>query len=84
MVETKNSRDNFTKEDISKNIFKILGIPNVYSKKIINDLINFIVNTLQLKDKIKIKDFGSFYVLKKTKRIGRNPKNKKNMKFQKD
>ena len=77
MVTTKNSRDNYTKENISKNIFKNIGIPKVYSKKIVDDLISLIVNNLYLKKKIKIKNFGSFYVLKKARRIGRNPKDKK-------
>jgi DNA-binding protein HU-beta len=77
MVIQKNNRDNLKKEDISKNIFLITGVPKLYLSKIINDILNILISNLNLRRNLKIKNFGTFKVLKKKSRIGRNPKNNK-------
>ena len=64
------------KDDISKKIFLDIGISKSYSGKILNDIIQIIILNSNLKEKIKIKDFGTFTLRIKKERIGRNPKNK--------
>tara|TARA_B110000305_G_C19332300_1_gene584639 strand:- start:314 stop:628 length:315 start_codon:yes stop_codon:yes gene_type:complete len=76
MVITSKS-SNLKKEIISKNISSSIGLPQVYSAKIINDLIQILIFNLKSGNNIKIKNFGSFLLKKKNQRIGRNPKNKK-------
>ena len=68
-------KNNLTKADIVKNIFTNIGISSLYTKKILNDLIKILITNLKLKKKIKIKNFGTFSLLSKNKRLGRNPKN---------
>jgi len=72
------NRDNTRKKDIAKNILANIGTSFIYASKIIDDLINILICNLFLNELIKIKNFGTFKVQKKNKRIGRNPKNKKN------
>lgn len=75
METKKNKRNNLKKEDIVKNISEKIGIPVLYSTTIINDLIKILIIGLVEKKKIKIKNFGTFNLKKKDKRIGRNPRN---------
>ena len=70
------SRDNTHKKDIVGNIFKKVGVPSVYAMKLIDDLILIMLSNILIKKSFKIKNFGSFTLTKKKKRIGRNPKNK--------
>jgi integration host factor subunit alpha len=69
-------KNQLTKKDISKKINSIIGFSNLYSKEITNDLIDILKDLIKIKE-AKIKNFGSFRVIKKNQRIGRNPKNKK-------
>ena len=48
----------------------------VYGGHIINDIIFILISSIIIKKKFKIKNFGTFLLIKKNKRIGRNPKNK--------
>ena len=71
------SRENIKKKDIVDNIRLNIGIPNSYADLIINDLIEILIINLKEKSEVKIKNFGSFKLKNKPRRIGRNPKNKK-------
>tara|TARA_X000000368_G_C22954472_1_gene678129 strand:+ start:173 stop:472 length:300 start_codon:yes stop_codon:yes gene_type:complete len=73
MLKIKKSQ--LTKDDISKKINSTIGLSASYSKKITNDLILILKDLIKIKE-INIKNFGSFKVIKKNERIGRNPKNK--------
>ena len=77
MVVANNKRDNLKKEDIVKNIFSNVGISSIYSKKIVNDIIEILILNLCFNKIIKVKNFGIFTLHTKNERIGRNPKNKK-------
>ncbi len=66
---------NFKKIDLAKNLSSKKGFPLDYSKKLINDLLKTITQNI-LKKKINIKNLGTFRILQKNKRIGRNPKTK--------
>ncbi len=58
-------------------MFWSIGISSAYSNKITNDIINILILSLRQEKKIKIKNFGTFSLQKKNKRIGINPISKK-------
>ena len=67
-------RSNITKDEILKKINSSLGTPLSLSGKIINEILNIIIDGLNSENIVKIKDFGTFKILNKKSRIGRNPK----------
>ena len=69
-------RQNISKNDVSKEIYASLGIPISYTNKLFDFIIDAIVLGLIKDDKVKISGFGTFKILHKKKRIGRNPKTK--------
>jgi integration host factor subunit alpha len=72
----KTIRDNTSKKNIASNIFKQIGLPVSYATKILDDVISILISNIVIKKTIKIKNFGTFSLKKKSKRIGRNPKSK--------
>ena len=64
---------NFKKEDIAKILSMKSGLSISYSKKIINDLLDLMIEII-ITDKLNLKNFGSFKILYKKQRLGRNPK----------
>tara|TARA_A100000164_G_C21607201_1_gene630377 strand:- start:95 stop:394 length:300 start_codon:yes stop_codon:yes gene_type:complete len=71
---SKINKSNLTKKDIAINISQKIGVSNLYSEKIINDFIK-ILKILIKKKRLNIKNFGTFKILIKKEREGRNPKN---------
>ena len=69
-------KKNLKKKDIVKNLSFKTGLSDNYSKKVVNDLIEILSHHLKTKNLI-IKNLGSFKILFKKERIGRNPKTKK-------
>ena len=67
---------NFTRKDLSRKIYKKLGFSKTLSLKIIDDFFETIVLDIIKTNKTKITSFGTFAVLNKKERIGRNPKTK--------
>ena len=67
---------NFTRKDLSNKIFKELGFTKNLSSKIVDDFFEILILEIIKSNKIKISSFGSFTVLHKKERIGRNPKTK--------
>ena len=65
---------NFTRKDLSNKIFKNVGFSKNLSQKIIDDLFENIITSIIKSNKIKISSFGTFSILNKKERIGRNPK----------
>lgn len=65
------------KNDIIKAITSKLYIKHKDSVKITDDLLKSFTKCLKKEGKIVIVGFGKFTVKQKSKRIGRNPKNKK-------
>ena len=70
------SRDNTHKKNIIKNINNTIGIPSSYAAKLVDNLISILILNLLKTNQLKIKNFGTFNLKYKKKRIGRNPKNK--------
>ena len=72
----KNSKYSFTKKEISRDICSKIGFSNSYANIITNDFIE-ILKILLKNNEINIKNFGSFKIIAKKERLGRNPKDKK-------
>ena len=68
--------NNLNKKEIARNIFKKIGISKSYAEEIINSLIEILSLGLSNNKTIKINNFGTFSVLFKKERMGRNQKNK--------
>ena len=73
MIEKK--RINYTKKDISKNLSINIGLSNSYSLKITDSVIQSLKDLIK-DESINIKNFGTFRILLKKERLGRNPKDK--------
>ena len=69
-------KKNFTRKDLSKRIYQNLGFSKRYSSTLIDNFFETLIQELIRSSKIKISSFGTFKVINKKKRIGRNPKTK--------
>ena len=69
-------KKNFTRKDLSNKIYQNLGFSKNFSSTIIDNFFEIIVQELLKSEKIKISSFGTFKVINKKERIGRNPKTK--------
>ena len=67
--------NSFTKIDIIKNLNREKGFSSNFSKKIVNDLIDVLINEIKT-GQLNLKNLGSFKIKNKSERIGRNPKTK--------
>ena len=69
------SQNNLTKEDICIFLSRKKGYSVVYSKKIINNLIEILIDEIK-ENPFNLKNIGTFKILNKKERIGRNPRTK--------
>ena len=69
-------KKNFTRKDLIKAIFKNLGFSKNFSSKIVDNFFDILINDLVKNKKTKISTFGTFQVVYKKERMGRNPKTK--------
>tara|TARA_B100001996_G_scaffold373428_1_gene350899 strand:- start:718 stop:1014 length:297 start_codon:yes stop_codon:yes gene_type:complete len=69
-------RNNISKNDILENIKHHHGLPITFSEKIFNFIFDIILEGLERDGKLKISGFGTFKILNKNARTGRNPKTK--------
>tara|TARA_B100000959_G_scaffold278533_1_gene337057 strand:+ start:817 stop:1113 length:297 start_codon:yes stop_codon:yes gene_type:complete len=67
---------NFTRKDLSNKIFSKLGFSKNYSSTFIDNFFETLSNNISKTNKLKITNFGTFRVITKKERIGRNPKTK--------
>ena len=70
MTNSKYTKNNFINE-----LSKKTGFSKSISKKLINDLLDILITNIAT-GKLVLKNIGTFKVLKKKERIGRNPKTK--------
>tara|TARA_B110000014_G_C19519329_1_gene279308 strand:- start:190 stop:486 length:297 start_codon:yes stop_codon:yes gene_type:complete len=66
--------NNFTRKNLANKIHKNIGFSKNLSLKLIDDFFESIISAVIKSNKIKITSFGTFSVLNKKERIGRNPK----------
>ena len=69
--------ENIKKIDLAKNLSKKLGYSVNFSKKLVDDFINSIIICIK-NDELRLSNIGTFKIIKKNERMGRNPKTKKN------
>ena len=74
-------KKNFTRKSLFNNIYQNLGFSKNFSSKIIDDFFEIFNSELIKTNKIKITSFGTFEIISKKERIGRNPKTKKEAKI---
>jgi integration host factor subunit alpha len=74
-------KKNFTRKDLSNSIYKRLGFSKNFSSTIVDDFFETLIQQLVKFGKIKISSFGTFEVINKKERIGRNPKTKEEAKI---
>jgi len=74
-------KKNLTKKDIIKKIHKEIGFSKNFSSKIVDSFFNNLINELSSSKNIKISSFGTFKILNKGERVGRNPKTKEEFKI---
>ena len=69
-----NNQNNFTREDIAESLHTDFGLTKKDCITFVNDIIEIIIDGLKTSEYVKIHNFGSFKVIRKKSRIGRNPK----------
>ena len=69
-------KKNFTRKDLSDKIYHNIGFSKNFSSGIIDNFFESLISELIISNKIKISSFGTFKVINKKERIGRNPKTK--------
>ena len=74
-------KKNLTRKDLSDKIYKNLGFSKKFSSTVIDNFFETLIQELLKSNKIKISSFGTFEVISKKERIGRNPKTKKEAKI---
>ena len=68
-------KKDFKKIDLVNDLSSKTGYSQNYSKKIVDDLINIFIQNIK-SGNLNLKNIGSFKLLNKKERIGRNPKTK--------
>ena len=66
-------KNKIRKIDLAKNLSVEIGFSSKYSQKLLDDLIYIIKEKIK-KKKVNIKNIGTFKLLNKKERTGRNPK----------
>jgi integration host factor subunit alpha len=70
-------KNNLTKIDIAKELSGKTGFSLDLSKILINNLLVILISIIK-KKKLNLKNIGTFKIINKSERIGRNPKTKEN------
>ena len=69
-------KKNFTRKNLSNKIYQTLGFSKNFSSSVVDNFFEILVAELIRSNKVKISLFGTFIVMNKKERIGRNPKTK--------
>ena len=67
---------NITRKKLYNRVHQNLGFSKNISSQIVDDFFELLIVELIKKKKVKISSFGTFEVIDKKERIGRNPKTK--------
>ena len=68
-------KENITKFDLISELKRKTGYPSGFSKKIINELLEILIKEI-ISGNLNLKNIGTFKIIHKNQRIGRNPKTK--------
>ena len=69
-------KKNFIRKNLSNKIYQNLGFSKNFSSTIVDNFFEIMVKELIRSNKVKISSFGTFKVMNKKERIGRNQKTK--------
>ena len=69
-------KKNFNRKSLSNKIYQNLGFSKNFSSTFIDNFFEIMSAELIRSNKVKISSFGTFKVMNKKERIGRNPKTK--------
>ena len=69
-------KKNFNRKNLSNKIYQNVGFSKNFSSSIVDNFFEIIARELIRSSKVKISSFGTFKVMSKKERIGRNPKTK--------
>ena len=69
-------KKNLTRKDLSNTIYQNLGFSKNFSSTLVDNFFEILIQGLLKSNRIKISSFGTFNVINKKERIGRNPKTK--------
>ena len=67
------AKGNLRRIDLAKIVSQKKGFPLLFSKKLIDNLIDVLIFFVS-KNKLNLKNIGTFNIVKKNSRLGRNPK----------
>ncbi len=70
------SNNNLKRIDLAKSLSKKKGFSKLLSKELIDSLISILIINIKKKN-LNLKNIGTFKIIHKNERIGRNPKTKK-------
>ena len=74
-------KKNLTRKDLSNKVYQNLGFSKNISSTIIDDFFEYVTSELIKSNMIKISSFGTFKIISKKERMGRNPKTKQEAKI---
>ena len=74
-----NNKNNFTREDIAESLHTDFGLTKKDCIIFVNDIIDIIIDGLKVNGYVKIHNFGSFKIIRKKSRLGRNPKTREDI-----
>ena len=66
----------FNRKELSNKIYQTIGFSKSLSLNLIDDFFETMTNELIKENKVKISSFGTFKIINKKERVGRNPKTK--------
>ena len=69
-------KKNLTRKNLSNKINQVLGFSKNFSLTVVDNFFETLVTEIIKSGKVKISSFGTFKVINKKERIGRNPKTK--------
>ena len=69
-------KKNFNRKNLANEIYKKIGFSKNFSHNFIDVFLENIISEVLRNNKIKITSFGTFTILNKKQRLGRNPKTK--------
>ena len=64
---------NVTKKNLINSVYMQIGFSKSISENLIDDFLTTIIKNLKSEKKLKLSKFGTFSILNKKSRIGRNP-----------
>ena len=76
-----NNKQNISRDEIAEAMKNEFGFNRKLCLDIVNDIIEIIIKGLETERKVKIHSFGTFKLINKNSRIGRNPKTKEEFKI---